>query len=215
MASTISKDHNFQLFKLPDAAWSTLGLKAVQSFCDFYQAHWSESAFYQILVPGIKGVQFFPSPSSSHLSQLPSFASCLVGLLTAKRCENQDWKLLIRVVLVSHQWCCVPSGSSDCVEPQPATEGWDDRLAMFSFEEQPPCSNYLQLYSPLLCTSCGCLPLRGSNSKRLSNGDCQRRRKMSKSGWIALCTVRGSHVGGGTGWRGRSVYPCEQRKFPN
>lgn len=92
-------------------------------------------------------------------------------------------------------------------------KGWDDKLAVFSSEEQPPWSIYLQLYSPLLCTSCGYL--WGSDSKSLSNSNCHRCRKVSKSSWLELCKAIGSHIGGGTGWRGRSVYPCEQRKVPN
>lgn len=131
MASTISKPHNFQLFKLPCAAWSPLALKAEQ----VYLAHWSESTFYQFLVPGIKGVQFFPSPSSSPFIHLPSFASCLVGLLTAKRCKNQGWKLFIQTVLVSHQWSSIPLAvwaQTVNMWKHSQSQGWADKSAVFS-----------------------------------------------------------------------------------
>lgn len=94
--------------------------------------------------------------------------------------------------------------------------GWQIRiLAVFSFEEQPSCSDYLQLYSPLLCNSCGYLPLWGSNTKSLSNANCHRCRRVRISGRIALYRVIGSHIRGGTGWRIKPVYPCGQRTVPN
>lgn len=88
-------------------------------------------------------------------------------------------------------------------------------LAVFSFEEQPSCSNYLLLYSPLLCISYGYLPLWGSNTKRLSNANCQGCRRVKISGWIALWTFKGSHMRVETGWRIKPVYPHGQRKVPS
>lgn len=130
-------------------------------------------------------------------------------------------KDFIQIVLVSRQLCCIPLGSVVCssdwhrVEPQPKAGMVNGNISSILLEEQPSCSNYLQLYSPLLCTSHGYLTLWGSNTKRLSNTNCHRCRRVRISGWMALYTVIGSHIRGGTGWRIKPVYPCGQRRVPS
>lgn len=212
MASIISKDHNFQLFELPDAAWSTLGLKAVQVFCDSYLAHWSRNAFYQILVPGIKAVQFFSF--SLIISFKPAAKFCLLScLLTAKRYKEQDWEIFIQIGRFSFRLCWSPTSGVASLEAAQTinmwnhgfhipAKGWDDKLVIFSSENF--CLLVAFTYNFVFHCSVLQVVIRGY--LWLPNANCHRCRKVNKSNWIILCRVIGSHTGGVTDWRGRSTY---------